>query len=283
MNNQVLRSGAFSGPSLDAALPVLADRNSFSLVLRGVSPRADHLDLLLFVVSLVDKAPHPRFGAEVSFTTRQFLSTMGWALNTDGYARAVRLARELRRVELEYRDSTDYASGRIHVDSLFASLTLPDKNSRDQKWSVVLPATLFRIYDLRRNAVIDLNARAAIRSEFGRWLHGFFSSQEPGRARSYDARALCEAGGLHSTRLSDSIKHLRSNLAILAAGEVVTYGKGRRFEPVIGEGWQLAQDKAGYYVLEAVRTGPPPAVARSLKTAKGGGRLGPLPGQDYND
>jgi hypothetical protein len=31
MNNQILRSGAFSGPSLDTALPVIADKASYSV------------------------------------------------------------------------------------------------------------------------------------------------------------------------------------------------------------------------------------------------------------
>jgi hypothetical protein len=256
MNNQILRSAAFAGPSLEASLPVIADRGGYSLSLRGVSPRADHLDLLLFAISLVERAPHPTLGVDVSFTTHQFLSALGWAINSEGYGRVVKIAEELKRIELRYHDHRDANAGKIHLDNLFAALTMPDRDSREQRWTVVLPAALFRIFDLRRNAIVDLRARAAIRSEFGRWLHAFFSSQEPGLSRRYDALALCAAGGLKCARASDAIKHLRATLSILVKGEVDSRGRLKKFDPVVSEDWKVEKRATAYFELIASRPVP---------------------------
>jgi hypothetical protein len=261
MNNQILRSAAFAGPSLEISLPVIADRSSYSLSLRGISPRADHLDLLLFAISLVHKAPHPELGVDVSFTTHQFLSALGWAINSDGYARVVKIAEELKRIELRYHDRSDASGGKIHLNNLFAALTMPDRESGEQRWTVVLPAALFRIFDLRRNAIVDLSARAAIRSDFGRWLHAFFSSQEPGYERRYDAVALCAAGGIHCGRPSDTMKHLRATLSILSRGEVAVRKTIKRFEPILAAGWKLSKNDSGNYELAATRFDKPRALA----------------------
>lgn len=255
MNNQILRSGAFSGPSLDTALPVIADKTSYSIELRGVAPRADHLDVLLYAVSLVEQTPDPEHGVKVSFTSHQFLSTLGWAINSEGYARLSTVLQELKRIELRYHDRSSPKQGRIHVDNLIGSLVMPDAENETQRWTVTLPATLFRIYDLRRNAVIDLKARAAVRSDFGRWLHGFLSSQEPGRERAYDAEAVCRAGGLNSARLTDDLKYLRATMKILQEGKLVYRGKERQFEPVLAAGARIERDKeTGRYLLYATRT-----------------------------
>lgn len=256
MNNQILRSSAFSGPSLDTALPVLADKSSYSVELHGVSPRADHLDVLLFAVSLVDRTPHPRTGVEVSFTSHKFLTTLGWAVNSAGYERLVQVIRDLKRIEFQYHDRSRPKDGRIRVDNFFSSLDMPDRDNKEQIWRVTLPAALFRIYDLRRNAVIELQARAAIRSDFGRWLHGFISTQQAGKARVYDAEAVCRAGGLHCARLADDLKYLRATLAILAKGELTYRGKLRQFRPVLSEDSRVEFDKStGRYLLHATRVG----------------------------
>jgi hypothetical protein len=256
MNNQILRSSAFSGPSLDTALPVLADKSSYSVELHGVSPRADHLDVLLFAVSLVDRPPHPRTGVEVSFTSHKFLTTLGWAVNSAGYERLVQVIRDLKRIEFQYHDRSRPKDGRIRVDNFFSSLDMPDRDNKEQIWRVTLPAALFRIYDLRRNAVIELQARAAIRSDFGRWLHGFISTQQAGKARVYDAEAVCRAGGLHCARLADDLKYLRATLAILIAGELTYRGQQRRFKPVLSEDSRVEFDKStGRYLLHATRVG----------------------------
>lgn len=254
MNNQILRSGAFASPSLGSALPVLADSSSFSITLRGVSPKADHLDLLLFAVSLIRAAPHPKLGVAVSFTTRQFLSTLGWAINADGYGRVVQTALDLKRIELIYADRSDAQSHMVHLVNLFAAVTFPDRQSRERRWTVVLPAALFKVFDLRRNAVIDLTARAAIRSEFGRWLHAFFSSQTPSLERRFDAIALCAAGGISCARVADTIKHLRVVIGMLARGEVTVRNKSRSFRPVVASGWRIELDKRYGYVLFASRS-----------------------------
>jgi hypothetical protein len=256
MNNQILRSSAFSGPTLDTALPVLADKSSYSVELYGVSPRADHLDVLLFAVSLVDRAPDPKAGIEVTFTSHKFLSTLGWAINSSGYERLVQTIRDLKRIEFQYHDRSRPKDGRIRVDNFFSSLDMPDRDNKEQIWRVTLPAALFRIYDLRRNAVIELQARAAIRSDFGRWLHGFISTQQVGKSRVYDAEAVCRAGGLHCARLADDLKYLRSTMAILIAGELTYRGKQRRFKPVLSEDSRVAFDPAsGRYLLHATRVG----------------------------
>lgn len=256
MNNQILRSSAFSGPSLDTALPVLADKSSYSVELHGVSPRADHLDVLLFAVSLVDRAPDPKAGIEVTFTSHKFLTTLGWAVNSAGYERLMQTIRDLKRIEFQYHDRSRPKDGRIRVDNFFSSLDMPDRDNKEQIWRVTLPAALFRIYDLRRNAVIELQARAAIRSDFGRWLHGFISTQQVGKSRVYDAEAVCRAGGLHCARLADDLKYLRSTMAILAAGELTYRGKQRRFKPVLSENSRVAFDpSSGRYLLHATRVG----------------------------
>jgi hypothetical protein len=256
MNNQILRSSAFSAPMLDTALPVIADKNSYSVELHGVSPRADHLDVLLFAVSLVDSAPDPRLGVEVSFTSHQFLTTLGWAVNSAGYKRLEQVIRDLKRIEFQYHDRSRPKDGRIRVDNFFSSLDMPDRDNKEQIWRVTLPASLFRIYDLRRNAVIELQARAAIRSDFGRWLHGFISTQQVGKERVYDAEAVCRAGGLHSARLTDDLKYLRSTLAILAKGELTYRGKQRTFKPILTGDSRVELDAVnGRYMLRATRVG----------------------------
>jgi len=256
MNNQILRSSAFSGPSLDTALPVLADKSSYSVELHGVSPRADHLDVLLFAVSLVDRTPDPRAGVEVSFTSHKFLTTLGWAVNSAGYERLVQVIRDLKRIEFQYHDRSRPKDGRIRVDNFFSSLDMPDRENKEQIWRVTLPAALFRIYDLRRNAVIELQARAAIRSDFGRWLHGFISTQQVGKSRVYDAEAVCRAGGLHCARLADDLKYLRSTMEVLAKGELTYRGKKRNFNPVLSEDSKVEFDKStGRYLLYATRVG----------------------------
>lgn len=256
MNNQILRSSAFAAPSLDTALPVIADKASYSVELHGVAPRADHLDVLLFAVSLVDRTPDPKLGIEVEFTSHKFLTTLGWAVNSSGYDRLVQVIRDLKRIEFQYHDRSRPKDGRIRVDNFFSSLDMPDRENKEQIWRVTLPAALFRIYDLRRNAVIDLQARAAIRSEFGRWLHGFMSTQQVGKTRTYDAEAVCRAGGLHSARLSDDMKYLRQTLKVLAAGELTYRGKQRHFKAVVSEDSCVELDPAtGRYLLHATRVG----------------------------
>jgi hypothetical protein len=256
MNNQILRSSAFSGPSLDTALPVLADKSSYSVELHGVSPKADHLDVLLFAVSLVDRAPDPKAGIEVTFTSHKFLTTLGWAVNSAGYERLMQTIRDLKRIEFQYHDRSRPKDGRIRVDNFFSSLDMPDRENKEQLWRVTLPAALFRIYDLRRNAVIELQARAAIRSDFGRWLHGFISTQQVGKSRVYDAEAVCRAGGLHCARLADDLKHLRATMKILAAGELTYRGQQRRFKPVLSLESRVELDPAsGRYLLHATRVG----------------------------
>lgn len=265
INNQILRSGAFSGPSLDTSLPVIADKASYSIELRGVAPRADHLDVLLFAVSLIEQAPHAEHGVKVSFTSHQFLSTLGWAINSEGYARLSAVLQELKRIELRYHDRSNPKAGRIHVDNLIGSLVMPDAENETQRWTVTLPATLFRIYDLRRNAVVDLKARAAVRSEFGRWLHAFMSSQEPGRERAYDAEALCRAGGLNSARLTDDLKYLRSTMKVLSEGRLLYRGKPREFDPVLAPDSRVERDKeTGRYVFYATRVARLPGLADEL-------------------
>ncbi|WP_448170648.1 hypothetical protein [Rhizobacter fulvus] len=254
MNNQILRSGAFASPSLGAALPVLADSSSFTISLHGVSPAADHLDLLLFAVSLIRTAPHPKLGVAVSFTTGQFLSTLGWAKNSDGYERVVQTARDLKRIELTFTDRSDTQYQKVHLVNFFATVIFPDRLSRERRWTVVLPAALFKVYDMRRNAVIDLKARAAIRSDFGRWLHAFFSSQTPSLERRFDAVALCAAGGMNCARAADTIKHLRVVLEMLSRGEVEVRSKTRNFAPVVESGWRIELDKRRGYVLFASRS-----------------------------
>lgn len=256
MNNQILRSSAFSGPSLDTALPVLADKSSYSVELHGVSPRADHLDVLLFAVSLVDRAPDPKTGIEVSFTSHKFLTTLGWAVNSAGYERLMQTIRDLKRIEFQYHDRSRPKDGRIRVDNFFSSLDMPDRDNKEQIWRVTLPAALFRIYDLRRNAVIELQARAAIRSDFGRWLHGFISTQQVGKSRVYDAEAVCRAGGLNCARLADDLKYLRATMSILSKGELTYRGQPRRFKPVLSEDSRVEFDKSsGRFLLHATRVG----------------------------
>lgn len=254
MNNQILRSGAFASPSLGAALPVLADSSSFSITLQGVSPTADHLDLLLFAVSLIRTAPHPKLGVAVSFTTGQFLSALGWAKNSEGYERVVQTARDLKRIELTFTDRSDAWSKKVHLVNFFATVIFPDRLGEERRWTVVLPAALFKIYDLRRNAVIDLKARAAIRSEFGRWLHAFFSSQTPSLERRFDAIALCAAGGVNCARAADTIKHLRVVVEMLSCGVVAVRSKIKTFAPVVASGWRIERDKHSGYVLFASRS-----------------------------
>jgi hypothetical protein len=256
MNNQILRSSAFAGPSLDTALPVLADKSSYSVQLHGVAPRADHLDVLLFAVSLIHQTPDLKTGIEVSFTSHKFLTTLGWAVNSEGYERLVQIIRDLKRIEFQYHDRSNAKDGRIRVDNFFSSLDMPDRENKEQIWRVTLPAALFRIYDLRRNAVIDLQARSAIRSDFGRWLHGFISTQQVGKRRSYDAEAVCRAGGVHCQRLTDDLKYLRVVVKILAKGELVYRGKLRKFKPILSEDSCVVLDKeTGRYMLEATRVG----------------------------
>lgn len=256
MNNQILRSSAFAGPTLDTALPVIADKASYSVELHGVAPRADHLDVLLFAVSLVDRAPDSKLGIEVSFTSHKFLTTLGWAVNSSGYDRLVQVIRDLKRIEFQYHDRSRPKDGRIRVDNFFSSLDMPDRENKEQIWRVTLPAALFRIYDLRRNAVIDLQARAAIRSDFGRWLHGFLSTQQAGKRRTYDAEAVCRAGGLQSARLSDDMKYLRQTLKVLSAGELTYRGKQRSFKPVVsGDSFVELDATTGRYLLHATRIG----------------------------
>lgn len=255
MNNQILRSGAFAGPSLGMALPALADSGSFSITLQGVSPTADHLDLLLFAVSRIQSPPHPKLGVAVSFTTGQFLSALGWARNADGYARVLKTALDLKRIELTYTDRSDSQSQEVHLVNFFAAVTFPDRQNRERIWTVVLPSALFKVYDLRRNAVVELKARAAIRSEFGRWLHAFFSSQTPLLERRFDAIALCAAGGISCTRASDTIKHLRGVVKMLSRGEVLGRSGSKSFAPVVAGGWRIQLDKQNGYVLFASRPG----------------------------
>jgi hypothetical protein len=256
MNNQILRSSAFAGPTLDTALPVIADKNSYSVELHGVAPRADHLDVLLFAVSLVDRTPDPKAGIEVTFTSHKFLTTLGWAVNSSGYDRLMQVIRDLKRIEFQYHDRSRPKDGRIRVDNFFSSLDMPDRENKEQIWRVTLPAALFRIYDLRRNAVIDLPARAAIRSDFGRWLHGFMSTQQVGKRRTYDAEQVCRAGGLHSARLSDDIKYLRSVMKTLSSGELTYRGKMRKFKPVMSADSCVELDPVtGRYLLHATRVG----------------------------
>jgi hypothetical protein len=212
--------------------------------------------VLLFAVSLVERAPHPEHGIRVSFTSHQFLAALGWAVNSAGYARLSTVLQELKRIELRYHDRSTPKAGRIHIDNLIGSLVMPDAENESQRWFVTLPATLFRIYDLRRNAVIDLKARAAVRSEFGRWLHGFLSTQEPDLERGYDAEALCRAGGLNSARLSDDIKYLRATMQILMDGRLTYRGKLREFLPILGPNSRVEKDsETGRYVVLATRIG----------------------------
>lgn len=137
--------------------------------------------------------------------------------------------------------------------NFFAAVTFPDRQNRARTWTVVLPSALFKVYDLRRNAVVELNARAAIRSEFGRWLHAFFSSQTPSLERRFDAVALCSAGGVSCARPADTIKHLRAVVEMLTRGEVLVRSGTKRFAPVIASGWRIERDKHDGYALFASR------------------------------
>jgi hypothetical protein len=252
LNSQILRSGAFSAPELGVPLPVVADRNSFEISLEGVSPTQDHADVLLYAISLIDRTPDPMLGTVVSFTTYQLIKSMGWSMNSRGYEQLRKVIRDLSKISLTYYDRSDPRNGRVtEGERVFNSVTRPEQNAKDQRWSIVLPPSLFRIFELRRNTLVDLGARAAIQSSFGRWLHAFVSSQKPGERRTYDAHALCQAGGLRAARFSDDLKVLRETLAILERGQVLRKSKGRgpdgsdmtikRFAPVVATGWELTK------------------------------------------
>lgn len=250
LNSQILRSGAFSAPELGVPLPVVADRNSFEISLEGVSPTQDHADALLYAISRIDQSPDPMLGTVVSFTTYQLIKAMGWSMNSRGYEHLRNVIRDLGKISLTYYDRSDPKNGRVtEGERVFNSVTRPEQNAKDQRWSIVLPPSLFRIFELKRNTLVDLNARAAIQSNFGRWLHAFVSSQKPGERRNYDAHALCEAGGLRSGRFSDDLKVLRETLAMLETGRVRRKSKGsetgvavKTFEPVVAVGWELAKE-----------------------------------------
>lgn len=242
LNAQILRSGAFAQPVLETALPVVADRSCYAIELSGVSPGADHLDALLFAVSLIDRQPSLELGVAVSFTSHQFLSTLGWAVNAAAYERMRRVIAELECIRLTYHDRSRPRDGKTHISRVFSSISMPHADSEAQRWTVVLPGALFRIYGFGRNSVIDLQARAALRGEYGRWLHGFFSTQQAGVERVYDAEELCRAGGLNSTRLTDDFKQLRANLSVLAEGVVRNRRNEKRFRPLIAGNWSFEKD-----------------------------------------
>lgn len=262
MNSQLLRSAAFTSPELGVPLAVVADRDSFEITLSGVSPTQDHADVLLFAVSLLQSGPDPKFGASVSFTTHQLLTTLGWAVNGRSYNQLREVIRDLSEIRLTYRDRADPRNPRVtEGERVFNSVTRPEQNALNQSWDIILPVSLFRIFELRRNTLVDLRARAALRSEFGRWLHGFVSSQRPGELRRYNAQEVCRAGGLHSTRLTDDLKILRSVLEVLERGEAKRQRARtadepafivRTFDPVVVPGWKLAKDE-GAWTLDLTR------------------------------
>jgi hypothetical protein len=157
------------------------------------------------------------------------------------------------QIELSYNDRSEMHSDKSLAVNLFASVTVPDGQSGEQKWTVVLPAALFRILNLRRNAVIDLRARATIRSEFGRWLHGFFSTQTPGLERRFDAIALCAAGGISCARPADTVKRLRAVVGMLSIGKVLSAGQTKLFAPIVNKDWRVEVGRESGYVLVASR------------------------------
>mgnify|MGYP005750440521 CR=1 FL=1 len=261
MNSQILRSGAFSLPELGVPLPVVADRDSFEITLSGVSPTQDHADVLLYAVSKLDRAPDPKLGVSVSFTTHQLLKCLGWTVNSRSYEKLRRIVQDLSEIRLTYRDRSDPRNGRVtEGERVFNSVTRPEQNAIDQTWDIVLPVSLFRIFELKRNTLIDLRARAAIQSDFGRWLHAFVSSQKPGELRSYDARELCRAGGLRSERLTDDLKILRASLKVLEEGVVHRSRKGlagggtdlvKSFDPVVASGWSVEKEEGRWSLTMA--------------------------------
>lgn len=252
MNTQVLRSAAFASPLPGVPLPVVADKADYQIVVRGgVRPTADHLDMLLFAVSRVAQQPAAgsSAGAEVSFTLHQFIAALGWACNTAGYDRARRVIAELRQIDMVYLEGDERTTF-----ALFGDVTEPANKQTDRLWRVRLSGSLFRLFELGRNTLIDLQARAALRMEFGRWLHGFLSTQTAGQARSFDALELCEAGGLCAARDTDSLKHLRATLALLAKGEVSRASKVTAFRPLIGADWRVEKDsRTKRWVLHVTR------------------------------
>lgn len=252
MNTQVLRSAAFASPLPGVPLPVVADKADYQIVVRGgVRPTADHLDMLLFAVSRVAQQPAAgsTAGTEVSFTLHQFIAALGWACNTAGYDRARRVIAELRQIDMVYLEGEERTTF-----ALFGDVTEPANKQTDRLWRVRLSGSLFRLFELGRNTLIDLQARAALRMEFGRWLHGFLSTQTAGQARSFDALELCEAGGLCAARDTDSLKHLRATLALLAKGEVSRASKITAFRPLIAPEWRVEKDsRTKRWVLHVTR------------------------------
>jgi hypothetical protein len=255
LNSQLLRSSAFSRPALGIPLPIVADRSSYSIELGGLSPAPDHLDALLYAISRINRLPSLELGVPVSFTSHQFLSTFGWAVNSSSYQRMYRTISDLERIRLTFHDRSRPSQGKTHISRLFSSVTMPHPDSVAQLWTVVISGNLFRIFDYGRNSVVDLEARAAIRGEFGRWLHQFFSTQKRGMVRTYDAEQLCRAGGLRSARLADDLKQLRAGLLLLETGAVPGQRIRTRFEPLLEPGWSLAKDKASRrYMVRASRS-----------------------------
>lgn len=260
LNSQLLRSAAFCAPELGVPLPIVADRNTFEIALEGVSPTQDHADVLLYAISRIEKAPDPHLGTVVTFTTYQLIKAMGWPMNSRGYAQLRAVIRDLSKIALTYYDRADPRNWRVtEGERVFNSVTRPEQNAEDQRWSIVLPPSLFRIFELRRNTLVDLNARAVLQSNFSRWLHAFVSSQRGGESREYDVQALCQAGGLRSARLSDDLKVLRETLGVLESGRVQRKARGgaegalvKFFDPVVAPGWRLEKAE-GRWTLSLTR------------------------------
>lgn len=251
---QVLRSPAFSSPELGALLPLVADRKNARIIVEAPVPlTADHLDVLLFAISKVVNKPDPVLGTEVRFSIYEFVAALGWSDSQAGYARAIQSINELRRTNAILVE--DVTAPKDKVDTiefmLLGEFRRPGRGQADKKWSVNLPASLFELVEKSRCSLVDLNARAALRAPFARWLHGFFCTQTQGKRRAFGAVELCRAGGLQNARTANLLQHLRETLKCLESGQVERAGKTHHFAPVVAPGWSLTQDPSGEWVLEA--------------------------------
>lgn len=269
MNSQVLRSAAFCRPELGVPNPALSDLRGYEILVDGFSLSQDHLDLLLYAISRLRYEPPVDQPALVSFTRRGFLSALGWSKGADGYERLTKAIDELAAARLTYRDGVRPATNGVVQSAALLERVEPSESAKLGQCTLALSSSLCGMLRFGRNTVVALEARAAIRGEFGRWLHGFVSSQKPGEPRRYDAEAVCAAGGLMASRLTDRLKTLRRTLQDLEAGtsnrsaqrttaEAATCSAPapapalRCFAPVVMPGWRVTKEGGGW-LLEMVR------------------------------
>ena len=230
INSQLLRTAAFCNPPLDVNLPLVGDRQTFRVAVSVVSLAQDHLDVLLFIMSRLPLDPERLHHSTVTLHERELLQTMGWGVNSKNFARLRRTLAELCAARFTLIDTDNPKQTALERVALIETKPLPSTGTQRRATEVhVLPA-IHAMLRLRRNTIIDLAARAAIRSEFGRWLHAFASSQKAGLLRTYAAADLCRAGGLRAERLTDDLKSLRANLTVLEAGTTSRPSRSTKLE-----------------------------------------------------